>query len=212
MGSALGKDVVEVISDADEGEAEFHELSDTVSAEEEDSGDLGVLLAGGKHLLNSGVEFRGGVHEGELVLLIEAHGHAQVIGAEESDVQSGEADDLIDVGDAVSSLNLHSDDHILVGVEDVAEESVFVGAPLGEVDRSGALGRVQAAGNGGFGLFLGVDVGNQDSVRAEVQSLLDAHTVVAAAHTHHGLGLAVGDGGEHGSQGHVVHGAVLHVH
>ena len=42
---------------------------------------------------------------------------------------------------------------------------------LWDVDRAGAGGRVQRAGNRGRGLLGRVDVRNEDSVRADVQGL-----------------------------------------
>ncbi len=55
------------------------------------------------------------------------------------------------------------DDDVLVGVADVAEEAVLVGAFLREVDGPGALSRVEAAGNGLFRFFFGVQVGDKDT-------------------------------------------------
>ena len=50
----------------------------------------------------------------ELVLLVESHGHAKVVLAEEQDVDAGNGGDLGDVLDAGGGLDLQRDDAVVV--------------------------------------------------------------------------------------------------
>ena len=93
MGLSLSHDVVEVVTDGDEHEALLDELSDALSAEQEETQDLVVLAASSDHftnrvsqhssrhflgkvtltLVSGSLELSGEVHLGEFVLLKETH-------------------------------------------------------------------------------------------------------------------------------------------
>ena len=146
----------------------------------------------------------------------EAHGHAEVVLAEEHDVNTRHLGDLLHVVDASLGLDLDRDDDVVVVRAGVAEEASLVGGALREVDRAGAaLGargqRVAAARDALRHVVRRVDVRDQDAVGAEVERLLDAVTVVRRRDADHGLGTAVRDGSQHGAQRHLVHRAVLGV-
>ena len=104
-------------------------------------------------LLGGGVEFRRGVHVRELVFVVEAHRHAEIVLAEEEDVNAGNGGDLGDVLDAGSGLNLQARQcRSLFAVAGVAEQPAFIHAALGEVDRARAHCRILRAAHGLRGL------------------------------------------------------------
>ena len=91
VGAGLSQDVVQVVADADEGETLFEELADARCPEQEDA-ENGVVLPGVLHqLLRGRSEFGRGVHVRELVLVVEAHRHAEIVLSEEKDVDAGTA-------------------------------------------------------------------------------------------------------------------------
>ena len=146
----------------------------------------------------------------------EAHGHAEVVLAEEHDVNTRHLGDLLHVVDASLGLDLDRDDDVVVVRAGVAEEASLVGGALREVDRAGAaLGargqRVAAARDALRHVVRRVDVRDQDAVGAEVERLLDAGAVFVARDADHGLGAAGGDRAEHGRQRDRLHRAVLGV-
>ena len=93
----------------------------------------------------------------------------------------------------------------------VAEQSGFVHAALREVDRPRAHRGILGATDGLAGFGGGVDIGNEDAVRAHVEGLLDAGAVGVSADPDKRLGAAVHDAAEHGRKFFVAHGAVLGV-
>ena len=146
----------------------------------------------------------------------EAHGHAEVVLAEEHDVNTRHLGDLLHVVDASLGLDLDRDDDVVIVRAGVAEEASLVGGALREVDRAGAaLGargqRVAAARDALRHVVRRVDVRDQDAVGAEVERLLDAGAVFVARDADHGLGAAGGDRAEHGRQRDRLHRAVLGV-
>lgn len=211
MGTSLGEHVVEIVANGDEVEALLVELSDAVGAEEEDAKHDTVLLGGSLKSVGGLLQLGRGVHLREDVLLVETHGHAEVILAKECDIHSGDGHDLLDVLDGVVGLNLEGDDDVLVSVGDVAEETSGVSGGLGEVDRASAAHGVEAAGDGFLELSGGVDVGDEDTIGSQIEGLLDSSAVLVAADTDHGLSLAVIDGADHVAQGAGIHGPVLSV-
>src|SRR5580765_5145508 len=58
----------------------------------------------------------------------------------------------------------------------------------------------------------GIDVGDQNAIGSQVESLLNARAVVVSAYTHHGFGAAIRDTREHRRKFLVAHGAVLCIH
>lgn len=152
VGLGLGQDVVEIVSDGDEDKALLDELGNAISAEQEQAENLVVPASSGDHcrrfqqpgvslsrlysqldfltLIGGGLELSGEVHLGELVLLEESHAHAQVVLAQEEHVDTIDGGDSIHVLDGVSSLDLESDEHVLVRVSDVSEQTLLVGRTL----------------------------------------------------------------------------------
>ena len=181
VGSGLGQDVVQVVADADEGESFFEEFADACGAEQEQAEDDVVLAGVLDQFLGGGVEFGRGVHVGELVFVVEAHRHAEIVLAEEENVDAGDGGDLGDVLDAGSGLDLQGDDAFVVPVAGVAEQSGFVHAALREVDRARADRGILGATDGLAGFVGGIDVGNEDAVGAHVEGLLDAGAVGVSA-------------------------------
>lgn len=202
---------MEIVADGDEREALVEELADARSAEEEEAEDDVVLPRGVDELVGRGLEFRRSIHVGELVLLKEAHGHAEVVLPEEQHVDAGDGGDGIDVLDAGRGFDLEGDGDVRVRGSGITEESGLVGGALGEVDGAGAGGGVAGAGNGLASFLGGVDVGDEDTVGAEVERLLDAGAIIVAADADHGEGSAGGDGAKHGGEVLMIHGSMLGV-
>ena len=119
-------------------------------------------------------QLRRRVHVRELVLLVQAHRHAQVVLAQEQDVDARNRGDLGHVLDAGGGLHLQRDDDVRVRVADVAQQPRLVRAALRKVDRARTCGRVTGTAHGLPRLFGRVDVGHQHAVGAQVQRLLDA--------------------------------------
>ena len=159
--------------------------------------------------LGGGIEFGRGVHVRELVFVVEAHGHAEIVLTEEENVDAGNGGDFGDVLDAGGGFDLQGDDAFFIEVAGVAEESGLVHAALRKINGARADGGILGATDGLAGFFGGVDVGDEDAVGAEIESLLDAGTVVVSADADDRLGAAAGDAAEHGRKFFVVHGAVL---
>ncbi len=91
----------------------------------------------------------------------------------------------------------------------VTEQAAFVHATLREVDRARADARIFRATDRLSRFFSGIDVGDQYSVSAEIESLLNARPVVISAHPHHRLGTAARDAAQHGGKFFVIHGTML---
>jgi hypothetical protein len=136
VGSDLGEKVVQVVAEAEEGESFVEKFADARSAEQEQAEDDVVLAGVFDQFLGGSVEFGRGVHVGELVLIVEAHGHAEIVLAEEENVDAGNGGDLGDVFDAGSGFDLQGDDTFFVEISSVAEESGLVHAALRESKRS----------------------------------------------------------------------------
>ena len=148
---------------------------------------------------------------GELVFVVEAHRHAEIVLAEEENVDAGDGGDLGDVLDAGGGFDLQRDDAFVVPVAGVAEQSAFVHAALREVDRARADRGILGATDGLASFVGGVDVGDEDAVGAHVERLLDAGAVGVSADADQRLRAAVGDAAEHRGKFFVAHGAVLGV-
>ena len=148
---------------------------------------------------------------GKFVLVVEAHRHAEIVLAEEENVDAGNGGDLGDVLDAGGGFDLQRDDAFVVPVAGVAEKSGFVHAALREVDRARADGGILGATDGFAGFIGGVDVGDEDAVGAHVEGLLDAGAVGVSADADQRLRAAVGDAAQHGGKFFVAHGAMLGV-
>ena len=146
---------------------------------------------------------------GELIFVIEAHRHAEIVLAEEENVNAGDGGDLGDVLDAGSGFDLQGDNAFVVPVAGVAEQPAFIHAALGEVDRARADCRILRTAHGLASLGGGIDVGDEDAVGAHVEGLLDAGTVSVSADTDHRLCAAIRDATQHGGKFFVAHGAVL---
>ncbi|EPY42494.1 2,4-dihydroxyhept-2-ene-1,7-dioic acid aldolase [Angomonas deanei] len=206
----LGLGVVEVAAETEEGESLLNELTDTLVAEEEDAKDDVVLLGGGDELLGGLVELLGEVHLREHVAtVVEAHGHAEVVLTKEGDIDALHGHDLLEVLNARRGLDLEGDNHVLVGLGHVAEETLGVHALLRSVDGAGSLGGVEAARDGLLELLGVVDVGDEDTIRTAVEGVLDARAVLGAANANHDAGGSAADRRHHTSEGEGVHGGVL---
>ena len=61
------------------------------------------------------INFGGGIHVREFVLLVETHRHAQVILAEKENVDTRHSSNLVDVFDAICCFNLKRDNRVAAG-------------------------------------------------------------------------------------------------
>src|SRR5206468_11014752 len=102
----LCEDVMQIVAKADKGKALFEEFSNAGSAEEEESQNDVILPCRRGELVRRVHQFGRSVHIGELVLLIQSHGHAEVVLAQEENVHALNGRDLIDVFDTVGGLDL----------------------------------------------------------------------------------------------------------
>src|SRR6266849_1302295 len=184
IGAGLHQDVVQVVPDADEGEALLQELANARCAEQEDSEDQFIFAGVLDQLLGGGIEFGRSVHMREFVLFVEAHGHAQVVLSQEKNIHTGHGGNLRDVLDARSCLYLQSDDAVVVVVTGISEQAGLVHAALWEVDRARADGGILGATHGLPRFFGSVDVGDQNAVGAHVEGLLNSRTIVVSTHPH----------------------------
>ncbi len=209
VGSDLGDQVMQVVAEAEEGESFVEKFADARSTEQEQAEDYVVLAGVFDQFLGGGIEFGRSIHVGELVLIVEAHGHAEIVLTEEENVNAGNGGDLGDVLDAGGGFDLQGDDTFFIEISGVAKESGLVHAALGKINGARADGWILGAADGVAGLFGGIDIGNEDAVGAEIESLLDAGTVVVSADADDRLGAAAGDSAEHRRKFFVVHGAVL---
>src|ERR1700691_27221 len=160
VGSGLGEDVVEIVAHADEGEAFFQKFADARGAEQEQAQDYVVLAGVFDQLFCGGVKFGRSVHVRELVLVIEAHRHAEIVLTEEEDVDAWNGGDLGDILNAGSGFDLQGDHAVVVEVAGVAEESGLVHTALRKVNRARADSRIFGATDGLARFFGGVDVGD----------------------------------------------------
>ena len=184
---------MQVVAEAEEGESFVEKFADARGAEQEQAENDVVLACVLDQLFCGGIEFRRSVHEGELVFVVEAHGHAEIVLTEEENVDAGNGGDLGDVFDAGCGFDLQSDDAFFIKISGVAEKSGFVHAALGKINRARAHGRILGATDGLASFFSGVDVGNEDAVGAEIESLLDAGAIVVSADADDRLRAAIGD-------------------
>src|SRR5207302_4071213 len=99
----------------------------------------------------------------------------------EKNVDTGNGGDLGDVFDARRCLNLQSDDAVVVKVAGVTKKPGFVHAALRKVDRARAHGGILHATHGLTRFVGSVDVGDEDTVGAHVERLLNAGAVVISA-------------------------------
>ena len=169
-------------------------------AEQEEPEDHVVAFGGGAQLVGGRLQFRRSVHVRELVLFVESHRHAQIVLAEEENVDARNGGDLVDVLDAGRGLHLQRHDRVAVGRAGVSQQSGLVHAALREVDRARAGGGIAAATHRLASLLGGVDVGHQHAIGAHVERLLDAAAVVIAGDAHHRLRAAVGNARQHRRQ------------
>src|SRR5208337_3321648 len=134
VGAGLRQDVVQIVADADEGEALLHELADAGCSEQEDAENDVVLARMLDQLLGSGVQFGRSIHVRELVLVVEAHRHAEIVLSQEKNVDAGNGCNLGNVFDAGGGLDLKGNDALVVPVAGVPEQSGLVHAALREVN------------------------------------------------------------------------------
>src|SRR5581483_9009480 len=200
---------MQVVAYADEGEPLFEELAYTGGAEEKESEDDFVFARVINQLLRGCSKFGRGIHVRELIFFVKAHRHAEVVLAEEENVDTGDSGDLGDVLDARGGLDLQSHDAIVIEVAGVAEESGFVHAALRKINRARASGGIFRTTYSLVRFFGGIDVRNENAVGAEIEGLLDARTVVVSANTDQRFGSATSDTGQHSRKFFVAHGAVL---
>jgi len=166
--SSLREDVVKIVADADEGEAFVEKFADAGGSEEEEAEDDTVFARSGNELFGGGAELGRGVHVRELVLFIQAHGHAEIVLAEEEDIDAGNSGDFVDVLDAVRGFDLESNDDVGVGAAGIAKETLSIHAALWEVDGAGTGGGIAPASDCGASLVGTVDVGDENAIGAEV--------------------------------------------
>ncbi len=158
------------------------------------------------------VEFRRSVHERKLVFFIQTHGHAEIILPEEENIDSGNRSNFRYVLDAVCGFYLKGDDAVGVPVSCVTEESGFVHAALGKIDRSRACSGISCAAHRLLRFGSGVDVGNEHAVGAEVEGLLNAAAIVIALYANQGFRTTACDSAQHRGEFFKTHWAMLRVH
>src|SRR5271166_4527317 len=134
VGTDLGDEVMQIVAEAEEGETFFKEFADARGAEQEESEDYIILACVFDQFLGGRVEFGRSVHVGELVFVVEAHGHAEIVLTEEKDVDAGDSGDFGDVFDAGCGPDLQGDDAFVVPAAGVAEQTSAIHAALREVD------------------------------------------------------------------------------
>ena len=174
---------MQIIANADKGESLFQELADARGAEQKQSKDYVVLARMIDQFFGSSVEFRRSVHVREFVFVIKPHRHAEIVLSEEKNINAGDRGNLGDILDARSRLHLQRNDAFVVPVAGVAEESSLVHAALREVNRARADGRIFHATDGDPRFFSGIDVGDEDTVGAHIERLLDSGAVIVSANT-----------------------------
>src|SRR3989442_695202 len=106
VGCRLRQDVVKIVAYADKRETFIEEFAHACRAEQEET-ENDVVFSGGRLQLLSGVaQFRRCVHLRELILFVEPHRHAEIILAQEKNINAGNGRDRIDVLDAIRGLDL----------------------------------------------------------------------------------------------------------
>jgi len=88
VSGCLGKDVVKIISDSKEDETRLQELSNSVSAKQEDPWDHLIFCTGSKEFLGCITQLFAGVHLREDVFFIQPHAHAKVILSQECHIEA----------------------------------------------------------------------------------------------------------------------------
>src|SRR5215813_8086610 len=210
--TGLREHVMQIVADADESETLVQEFADSRGAKEEQTENYVVLARVFDQALGGGVQFGRSVHVREFVFFIEAHGHAEIVLAEEENVDARDRGDFRDVLDAVGGFDLQGDDAVVVPIAGVAQKAVFVHAALRKIDRARAGGGILRAADR-LARFRGaVDVGDEHAVGTKVEGLLDAAPVVVALDAHQRFCAAAGDPGKHGRELFKAHGAVLGVY
>src|SRR5580658_1207576 len=106
---------MQIVADADEGEALLQEFADARSSKQEQAQDDVVLLGRGAEFVGGGLQLRRKVHVRKLVFLKQAHRHAEIVLAEKQQVDARDGRDFVDVLDAVGGLHLQRDDDVVVG-------------------------------------------------------------------------------------------------
>src|SRR5579872_178042 len=162
-------------------------------------------------LFGCGIKLRRCVHVWELIFVVEAHRHAEIVLSKEENVDARDGCDFGDVLNAGSGLDLQSDDAFVVPVAGIAEESTLVHASLGKVDGASADRRILGATDGLASFFGGVDIGNEDSIGTHIEGLLNPRTVSISTDSDERLCATVGDAAKHGGKPLVTHGAMLGV-
>src|SRR4030095_12192779 len=104
-------------------------------------------------------------------------GHAQIILAEEKNIETRHGCNFIDVLDAIGSLDLHGANDVIVPFAGITQQALLVHTALWKVYGSSSGRRVPATGYILPDVVGSVDVRTKYSVRAHVQSLLDAGPV-----------------------------------
>ena len=89
-------------------------------------------------------EFRRRVHIRELVLFVQTHGHAQVILAEEQNIDARHGCNFIDVLDAIRSLDLQGANDVIVRIAGVTQQALRVHTALRKIHGSSSRRRVPA--------------------------------------------------------------------
>src|SRR5262249_32291654 len=104
--AGLGEDMVQVVAEANESEPLVEKLADSRSAKKEEAEDDVVLAGFGDQFVSGGAKFGRSKHVREFVFFVEAHGHAEIVLAEEKNVDAGNSGDFCHVLDAVGSFDL----------------------------------------------------------------------------------------------------------
>src|SRR5437667_1979803 len=112
---------MQIIADADERKSLLEELAYAARAEQEQTQNDAVLLRRSDQRLSRRAQFGRRIHMRELIRLVKAHRHTQVVLAKEQDVYARDRGDLGDVYDARCGLDLQSDDDVLVRLSHVSE-------------------------------------------------------------------------------------------
>src|SRR5260370_18812471 len=106
--------------------------------------------------------------------------------SDEKNVNVGDGGDLRNVFDAGGGLDLKGDDSVVVPVAGIAEQSGLVHAALREINGARSDRGIFGATYGLARLVGGVDGGDEATIGASIEGLLDAGPCVGAAHPNPG--------------------------
>ena len=203
----FGGEHAEVAGDGEELHALGGALEGGFGVHDVHAGGGARLFAGGDDAIQSGFEFGVGCFDAVRT----AHVRAEIDGADEDGVDSGEAVDGFGIGDALRAFRLEDDKDFVVGL------FVIIAGSGGEVKGVQAAAEAAIAerwilrrGDDFAGLLDGVDHRSDETPRAGVKYALDEE-VVAFGYAGERDATGVGDGAEDGGGLGPIDGLMLHV-